>query len=385
MRQGNVFTGFISGDGVSWKQVSSATVRMAEAVNIGLAVSSHSNSALCRAVIDHVWVGAAGDAVGVLAPQADAYVQDGASSATNFGSTETLHVKRSSSTGLSRQTYLKFEVGNFAQRIKSARLRVYGQLTSTNSANVPVGVYSVTDTGWDENQLTWSNKPSSATALLSGFMVTDTRARWHEVDITAYVEAERTAGRGTISLVLKGTKTSSAYPTFNAREASGERPELVIATGEGWNAKVNFQPAGATVPSGYLADAGAIYGERGGGYAYGWSADASANTRDRNSSNSPDQRFDTLIFMQKYGAHTWEMAVPNGTYQVKVVSGDPSYYNYNYRINVEGVLVVDGTSTSTVRWIEGTQVVTVTDGRLTVTNEQGATNNKLCFLEISSR
>ena len=51
-------------------------------------------------------------------------------------------------------------------------------------------------------------------------------------------------------------------------------------------------------------------------------------------------------------------------------------------MNVEGVRVVSGTPTSARRWIEGTAVVTVSDGRLTVSNGAGASNNKVNFLDV---
>ena len=44
--------------------------------------------------------------------------------------------------------------------------------------------------------------------------------------------------------------------------------------------------------------------------------------------------------------------------------------------------MVSGTPTSATRWIEGTAVVTVTDGRLTVSNGAGASNNKVNFVDI---
>ncbi|MCA1573867.1 MAG: PQQ-dependent sugar dehydrogenase, partial [Acidobacteria bacterium] len=53
-------------------------------------------------------------------------------------------------------------------------------------------------------------------------------------------------------------------------------------------------------------------------------------------------------------------------------------------VAAEGVLTVDGTPTSTTPWVEGTQIVTVSDGKLTVNNALGASNNKLCFIDISS-
>ena len=37
-------------------------------------------------------------------------------------------------------------------------------------------------------------------------------------------------------------------------------------------------------------------------------------------------------------SNIWEIAVPNGSYQVHIVSGDPSYTDSVDKINVEGVL-----------------------------------------------
>ena len=79
----------------------------------------------------------------------------------------------------------------------------------------------------------------------------------------------------------------------------------------------------------------------------------------------------------------WEIALPNGSYTVRLVSGDPSYYDSVYRVAADGVLVVSGTPTSASRWVEGLATVTVSDGRLTLTNASGSSNNKICFVEIT--
>ena len=138
------------------------------------------------------------------------------------------------------------------------------------------------------------------------------------------------------------------------------------------------------MPAGYLKDDGAVYGARGNGYTYGWNV-VTPDTRDRNATNSPDQRYDTLNHMHKPANPNavWEIAVPNGTYTVRIISGDPSHFDSVFRVAAEGVLTVSGTPTTSTRWIEGTQTVTVTDGRLTVTNGAGAQNNKICFIEIT--
>ena len=80
----------------------------------------------------------------------------------------------------------------------------------------------------------------------------------------------------------------------------------------------------------------------------------------------------------------WEIAVPSGSYRVRVVAGDPVSNNGVYKVAVEGVLTVNGTPTPAARWVEGTATVTVTDGRLTISSSAGASNNKLCFVEIAS-
>ena len=115
-----------------------------------------------------------------------------------------------------------------------------------------------------------------------------------------------------------------------------------------FGARINFQPAGVPVPAGYLPDTGATFGLRTGGERFGWNADNAAQTRDRNAATSPDQRYDTLTHLQKPANPNaaWEIAVPNGTYTVRIVAGDADHFDGVFRLNVEGALVLSGTPTS---------------------------------------
>ena len=148
--------------------------------------------------------------------------------------------------------------------------------------------------------------------------------------------------------------------------------------------RVNFQPASAPVPSEYLADGGLVYGSRGNGQTYGWTRDNTSLARDRNSALSPDQRYDTMTHLQKPDNPdaVWEIAVPNGHYVVRAVAGDAAYFDGVFRTTAEGVLTVNGTPSTSARWVDGTSSVTVADGRLTLRSGSGAVNNKLCFVEI---
>src|SRR4051812_18378870 len=133
---------------------------------------------------------------------------------------------------------------------------------------------------------------------------------------------------------------------MTARFESMEPRRLMAAGNTDFH--INFQPASAPVPTNYMVDAGQTYGLRANGQTYGWSADNQSWTRDRNSSKSPDQRYDTL---NVFNSLSWELAVPNGMYNVRIVAGDASYPVGNYKINVEGVLAIDGAGMSTNPWL----------------------------------
>ena len=105
-------------------------------------------------------------------------------------------------------------------------------------------------------------------------------------------------------------------------------PRLLLA---GDTYLVNFQLAEAAVPNRYLADTGAVFGNRGNGFSYGWSTDHTGVARDRNV--SPDQRLDTLVHFHQN--QQWEFALPNGNYEVTVSVGDPQFAS-THTINVEG-------------------------------------------------
>ena len=177
------------------------------------------------------------------------------------------------------------------------------------------------------------------------------------------------------------TPTPTPAPTYTPTAAPTASP---TASSAGMEIKINFQKDQTNTPSGFLGDDGSPYGNRGNGYTYGWNMDSQDGARERNSSVSPDKLRDTLNHLQRYGS-TWEFALPNGIYQVLVVAGDPGFYDSVYKIEVEGVLVVDGVPTSSSRWIEGTALIQVQDGKLTITNAPGAENNKISFIEILSR
>ncbi|PRY12984.1 hypothetical protein CLV37_109172 [Kineococcus rhizosphaerae] len=165
------------------------------------------------------------------------------------------------------------------------------------------------------------------------------------------------------------------------------------------SARVNFQSQAATAPAGYTADYGQAWSDTTGS---GWlddntSAPASlvGNGRQRNSSVSPDKRYDTFIQMQQTTASTggtltpgrWEYALANGTYDVTVAVGDATAYNSTYTITAEpgtpnAVTVIDAVKpTSAAPFTTVTKRVTVSDGRLTL-SPRGGVNTKIDFVDV---
>ena len=264
----------------------------------------------------------------------------------------------------------------------------------------------------------WSGIPGSSgaehAALWSGGAITDLGT----IDAIAFNQATAINAAGQIV----GTADPRCQPCVNPvawlRQPGGPLTDLntLIPAGSGWTleqangindrgqivgaglhngalhayvltpsfaANVNFATSGAPVPAGYVADSGAAFGARGNGLTYGWNIANTTETRQRDSAASPDERYDTLVQMQRPGSATsWQIAVPNGTYLVHLVVGDPSYTDSVYRLNIQGALVVSGTPSASQHWFEGSALVTVANGKLVVGNGSGSSNDKVDYVDI---
>jgi hypothetical protein len=153
-----------------------------------------------------------------------------------------------------------------------------------------------------------------------------------------------------------------------------------------FTALIDFQPSGVSTQSGYKADTGAVFGNRGSGLSYGWNA-TNNNGVDRNNKKSSNQAYDTFLHMQKNGTFTWELAVPNGSYDVRIIAGDAVFNPGDfYHILAEGQTAINGRQTLTYQhWLGSNQPINVTDGRLTLSNGANAVNNKIVLIEVRER
>lgn len=152
--------------------------------------------------------------------------------------------------------------------------------------------------------------------------------------------------------------------------------------GKSFVARVNFQPKQSNIPTGYIADYGDVFAAHGNGFSYGWNA-PTYETRDRNIANITDKRYETLNHLQKPSNPNaiWEIAVPDGTYRVYLVSSDPTYSDQINVFSVEGRILKDPDGYDHVD--EYTTTVEVSDGRLTIKPGPGSQNAKISFVDIT--
>ena len=169
--------------------------------------------------------------------------------------------------------------------------------------------------------------------------------------------------------------------------------------------KYDFTTAAGPVSAGYTRDSGAAYS---GAAGFGWVTadgdgpfDFSLNSRVRTDLNGiTDTRLTTLVHMQ-YGTSStpnpttgvvseqgvWELAVPNGRYNVVVAAGDTSNGNFDssHTLMVEGATAVDHFSGAAPLYFDqGVVEVEVLDGRLTVAPgvDAATKNTKISFVEV---
>jgi glucose/arabinose dehydrogenase len=176
---------------------------------------------------------------------------------------------------------------------------------------------------------------------------------------------------GVVALALVGTALAACTPQ--------EDPPGTI--------KVNFEPVGAAVPSGYVADHGEAFSSAAG---RGWIQQTSSTPlsivgRARERNTTSDQRIDTFIHMQNPSTTParWEQVVPNGVFDVTVAVGDAgNAVDSTHRITLESTTVIAGFHPTTANKIATiTQRVRVSDGKLTV-DANGGTNTKLDYIDI---
>ncbi|MFH4967448.1 DNRLRE domain-containing protein [Gaetbulibacter sp. M240] len=172
-------------------------------------------------------------------PTHDAYVENGTSSGTNFGSADKIIVKNGNVSGI-RNGFLRFNLSgvNPGATLVSATLRMKVRGNYPDATLTTWDVSSVTDDSWTEGAITWDTKPASSSVLDNQPGQASGYVQW---DVTSFVNAQL-SGDGKVSLRISSTSVdSSTYAAFFSKENGdiNDRPVLEL---EYANPKVGFYP-----------------------------------------------------------------------------------------------------------------------------------------------
>ncbi len=174
-----------------------------------------------------------------------------------------------------------------------------------------------------------------------------------------------------------------------------------------WPVKVNFE-GGAnssggvkgtiTTPAGWTSDSGMNYANvRGFGWtdATGTPLDLTKNGRFRANEDAYSPTLTSTMHMQGNTVNafsgtqvqgTWQLKVPNGSYDIGLGVGDadPGADPTSHTVNVEGVNVINAfvPGTGAARFKEATKTVVVSDGYLTV-DAIGGVNTKIDYITVN--
>jgi hypothetical protein len=159
-----------------------------------------------------------------LTPTADTYVRDGTTSAQNFGTAGVLAVKANPQVGLNRHIFLKFDLSGVTSA-SSATLRLFGNFTASSGTS-PVTVHAEDNDSWTETGLTWDNQPAAGSTVVT--VPVGLSAKYWEWDLTSFVQNQIATGQNNMSLELQNDSTTSDPANFNSREASSNKPQLVV-------------------------------------------------------------------------------------------------------------------------------------------------------------
>ena len=112
--------------------------------------------------------------------------------------------------------------------IHSAKFRLFGRLNQPARKGVPVRVYAA-KSAVPKGNLNWNTRPATAPGPIApATTLTGTGSRWYEWDLTAFLRAQQSAGKRTVTLVLKGVTATDAAAIFDAGRTGGKGPQMVV-------------------------------------------------------------------------------------------------------------------------------------------------------------
>ena len=177
-------------------------------------------------------------------PIADTYVSNLADSDKNFGSqTQMLALGDiSNSSALNNPmkiALVKYKIPPMPTQypadqtaLFSYKLRLSGGILTTPANAITMYAYPA-NTNWDENSVTWNNRPSCDVSSWSSLYL-DNAVSYREFDVTTLVQKARQKGQTEIAFCIAGDSKTSGYTySFSTKETPYLSQLRVVATQPG--------------------------------------------------------------------------------------------------------------------------------------------------------
>ncbi|MBL8027631.1 MAG: carboxypeptidase regulatory-like domain-containing protein, partial [Fibrobacteres bacterium] len=156
-----------------------------------------------------------------ISPSADAYVQGGTTSSTNYGKQTVLVIKKSTDPNYTRYSYFKFTLPALSDLslIDSVRFRLMGADTLKLAANLDAVIHSTDTNTWSEDSITWDRRPAFIRALDTAVLSYDV-SKLYYWNITMAVRDAIAEKKSSITLAVASGREHSEWISFWSKEAA---------------------------------------------------------------------------------------------------------------------------------------------------------------------
>jgi hypothetical protein len=207
-------------------------------------------------------VGGGSGSTRTLVASADAVIRDGSFARENDGRSRSLAVK-SSSPNFTRESYIKFTLGNLSIPVRKATIRLHPITVKSNGLVHEAAV--VDDVTWREDAITWSNRPDAGAVLASW---SPKQGEVVEFDVTSAARSAASRGNA-FSIVVRAVSRGGDddWVHYASRERPSGQPVLVLVLDDGSRREASNSGEGETqsiaqagdptsgMPEGFVLDA----------------------------------------------------------------------------------------------------------------------------------
>ncbi|HKK63059.1 MAG TPA: DNRLRE domain-containing protein [Bacteroidales bacterium] len=166
----------------------------------------------------------------------DAHVRGGKYANDNFGSESILRVKTGSVENYFRKTFIKIDLNAIefeSEKIGKSLLRLYA-----SKAEECTIIASELDDNWTETTVTWASAPLKGNPIASTDI--SNSSDYYEWDITFYLKNQLDQD-GIVSICLEDQNGANADVKLNSKEASNNKPELLMVVNDSASFVNNFK------------------------------------------------------------------------------------------------------------------------------------------------